>query len=351
MKLLYITYIDFGEMGSGSSVRPQRMAEAFHALGVEIYIVKGLQNNRQQRRQTIACAMEWLKSNRPDACYIEPPSCPIYLKEDHRLIRAVHALEIPTGIFYRDAHWLYADWWGVTGLKAMVLRQMHRRDLRLFTECCDRVYFPSASMGALFRSRPFRATGILPPACQMVKPAHEALHHRMIYVGGVRPAYGTDLLLAAFRQLWQEGMNIELVLCCREEELQNLPGETFQAPLLTVIHETADKLQNWYDVCDAGLLPLRRERYMDFAIPVKLFEYWGNALPVIATDCPETAAMVRQYHAGIVCEASAKGLANAIRDFYKDSLASAVIGQNVQNAARQNRWQDRAWQVLQDLCP
>lgn len=350
MTLLYITYIDFGEMGSGSSVRPQRMYDAFQALGLEIKLVSGLQNRRAQRRQTVRQTLLWLKDHRPDFCYIEPPSCPIYLQEDHALIRRVHRMGIPTAVFYRDAHWLYADWWGVSGVKAAALRMMHRRDLRLFRQCCDRVYFPSGSMAALFENTSFRATGILPPGCLSAVPAHTELYHCMIYVGGINRAYGTDLLLEAFRLLQAEGFPVELILCCREKEMANLPEESFNQPHLQVIHASGDGLTPYYRQCDAGLLPLRRDRYMDFALPVKLFEYWGGGLPVIATDCPEIAGMVNRYHAGTVCDASARGLANAIRDFYNKPLGAAAMMQNVHNAAGHNRWIDRAQQIVDELC-
>ncbi len=348
MTLLYITYVDDTDRSSGSSVRPARMGAAFRSLGVQVVPVSGLQNRRRERTRTVRQTLAWLKTHRPDACYIEPPACPIYTAADRTLIRTLAAMKVPTAVFYRDAHWRYADWWGVRGPKAAALKAMHRRDLRLFETCCDRVYFPTATLRDLFADRAFRATGLLPPGCEQTAPPHAALHRRMIYVGGVSAAYGTDLLLAAFDRLQAAGTPVELTLCCRPGEWEAYRSGP-NRPYLTVIHAAGDDLQAAYARCDAGLLPLRRDRYMDLALPVKLFEYWGAGLPVIATDCPEVAAMVGGTAAGLVCPATAEGIAGAVQTFYGDPAIAPRLAQNAAGAASRNRWVDRAAQVIADL--
>lgn len=348
MKLLYITYIDFGEMGSGSSVRPQRMAKAFEELGVEVKLISGLQNRKKERKETIKKTLEWLQHNQVDACYIEPPSCPIYLKEDRKLIETVHKMGIPSAVFYRDAHWLYADWWGVSGIKAAVLKWMHKKDLKVFVDCCDMVYFPSKTMGDLFAHLPLKGAGVLPPACLEVAQAHKQVQKRLIYVGGVSKAYGTDLLLDAFRLLEEKNSDVQLTFCCREGEGADFLKQWENLSNVIFIHKSGDELYEYYKQCDGGILPLRRDRYMDFALPVKLFEYWGNALPVVATDCPEVKGMTQKYGCGVICEATSKSIANAIEEFYEDSRLQELF-QKVTVAAGENRWVDRANQIFLDL--
>ena len=348
MKLLYITYIDFGEMGSGSSVRPQRMAKAFEELGVEVKLISGLQNRKKERKETIKKTLEWLQHNQVDACYIEPPSCPIYLKEDRKLIETVHKMGIPSAVFYRDAHWLYADWWGVSGIKASVLKWMHKKDLKVFVDCCDMVYFPSKTMGDLFAHLPLKGAGVLPPACLEVAQAHKQVQKRLIYVGGVSKAYGTDLLLDAFRLLEEKNSDVQLTFCCREGEGADFLKQWENLSNVTFIHKSGDELYEYYKQCDGGILPLRRDRYMDFALPVKLFEYWGNALPVVATDCPEVKGMTQKYGCGVICEATSKSIANAIEEFYEENRVQDLF-QKVTVAAGENRWVDRANQIILDL--
>ena len=57
MTILYITFIDFGEFKSGSSVRPQKMYDAFRQLGHEVKLLEGQQTagqsaSRRQRKSS-----------------------------------------------------------------------------------------------------------------------------------------------------------------------------------------------------------------------------------------------------------------------------------------------------------
>lgn len=349
MKVLYITYIDFGELNSGSSVRPQRMYDAFCELGYDVYLVSGLQNRRTERKNNIKKAIKWLENNKPDFCYIEPPSCPIYADFDRKFINKVHKLGIPCAVFYRDAHWLFADWWGVKGVKAAFLRYLHKKDLKTFINCCDKIYFPSLSMMKLFNGIDVDKCDVLPPACEKVIENHKDLSYTMLYVGGISKAYGTDILLKAFEIVNDSYKKIKLVVCCRESELANLPDQRFDYDFLEIIHKSGDELQDYYSKADCGIIPLRRDKYMDFAIPVKLFEYMGNGLPVIATDCPEIAGFINKNLCGSVCKADAESMAEAVIEFYSNEENRSNLIKNTGIVAGKNRWVDRVQKISDDL--
>jgi len=103
--VLYITYIDFGNMLSGSSVRPQKMYQAFIDCGFNIKLLSGSTKNvdKKKRVKNINEIREWLKFNTPDFCYIESPTTHINFKEDRDLIKLIHNKGIKIGYFYRDA--------------------------------------------------------------------------------------------------------------------------------------------------------------------------------------------------------------------------------------------------------
>ena len=77
LKILYITFTDFGELASGSSVRPFRIYNALVNLGHEVKLLEGQQNRRKERRVKVKEIIDWLDENRPDICYVEPPSGPL----------------------------------------------------------------------------------------------------------------------------------------------------------------------------------------------------------------------------------------------------------------------------------
>lgn len=350
MKLLYITFIDFGERSSGSGVRPHRMYEAFKAEGCDITLLECRQNRRRLRRQRVREVLGALSSGYlPEACYIEPPSGPFFNRIDLRLLKRLHRLGVPIGLFYRDAYWRFADWWGVTGLKRRMLVHMHRRDIRVFRRCCDMIYFPSESMRLLFH-KDFGKSALLPPGCVEPHPTHDRLFGRAIYVGNVSDHYGTHLLLEAFERLNADGAFRPLRLVCRQREWEAFDSPLKTRPWLETLHASGDDaLAPLYAESDVGILSLKRDIYMDFAMPVKLFEYLGYGLPVIATHCNEVAGFVRRYNCGLVCKDNAMDLAQSVERFYQSPREQEDLRAGAANAARDNLWTMRAKTVLRDL--
>ena len=348
-KLLFVSFVDFGRYESGSSVRPQQMEKAFSDLGYEMKLLSGAQNRRKERAQRVAEIILWLDGNRPDFCYIESPSGPIFTGADHRLLKTLKRLQIPTAYFYRDAFWLFPDWWGVSGLKRAILTAMYRRDLRFIKSCCDIVYFPSQSMAEHFD---FQDKRPLPPAGENRIIRRDTLFHNVIYVGGLSERYGTPILLKAFDLLNRQfGQNISLTLVCRERERSIIGDRYLNQPWLHV--ETAsgqEQLAPFYTRADLGIYAGKRDLYMDFAVPVKLFEYISYGLPVVTTDCVEAKRIVEQGGFGAVCQDNADSMACAILELYRDPER---LKRYAENAAYQlqsrNLWIHRAKQVGEDL--
>lgn len=349
MKILYITFIDFGRGRSGSSVRPQKMYEAFKREGHCVTLLECQQNKRRLRKQRVKKIIHGLRTEVPDICYVEPPAGPFFNRIDLTLLKKIHELHVPIGLFYRDALWLYADWWGVKGLKAAVLRYMHKRDIKVFSTCCDIVYFPSLSMAKLFERYRFTKVDTLPPACENCSTRHKTIQNAMIYVGGVSKAYGTDILLEAYKLLNSGDIRYHLNLVCRKAELENYLSGLSQCEWLHIYHVQDEALLPLYEQSDCGIIPTRKDQYMDFAVHVKMFEYIGNALPIISTDCTETANFIRKTECGIVCRDNADSLAEAIRNFYRDPEKISQLQQNACTAAAENRWTDRVNKVVADL--
>lgn len=76
---------------------------------------------------------------------------------------------------------------------------------------------------------------------------------------------------------------------------------------------------------------------MDFSIPVKLLEYLGYGLPVISTDCTETAAFVECESLRLLCRDNGDSLAETIEAFYSENTDHRALAQNVRETAANNR--------------
>lgn len=351
MKLLYITYIDFGDFRSGSSVRPQMMYRAFEELGCEIKLLQTQQNKREERRRAVEEVNRWLDGNRPDLCYVESPSGPIFNSCDRKLLKRLHIMGVPTGYFLRDAAYKFDEVFveGKKSLKQRVIAWMSERDIRFLAKNIDLIYFPTESMARYFS---FPRVETLLPGCagRLSDRRGNQNQNRCIYVGGVSKRYGTDTLLKAFELLNGDGAGYPLTLVCRESGLSYIGRDYLAKPWLHVVHASGkEALKKLYDVADLALYPIQKNVYNDFAFSVKLMEYLEFGLPVVTVDSEEAAKFTRRHVTGLVSKDDPKDFAEKIQEILKDQKTYEGYVQNVYDALEGNLWLDRAKKVMDDL--
>lgn len=348
-RLLFISFIDFGDMKSGSSVRPQRMYDAFKKLGYDVDLLSGLQNRKRERWHRVWEKYHEIRQNPPDFCYVEPPSGPFFNLCDHLLLLWLKHRGVPIGLFYRDAYWLFADFWPVHGLKRFFLRKMHQFDLFIIRRTCKVVFFPTQSMSVLFKLPRMR---LLPPAgVDMVIPSHP-LCNRALYVGGVSSFYGTDIMLKAFSIVNDKlHRKIALTVVCREREMGDFFKKYEGRPWLTIKHLSGDReLAPVYKECDIALYPSRKDFYMDFCMPVKLFEYLSRGLPVATTNCKETAAFVESNGIGVVAQSDAQSFADSVLKLYDNPTLMQTCRENAVKTLRERSlWVHRAQNAAEEI--
>ena len=352
MNILYITYIDLDGIGnSGSSVRPQKMYNAFKKLGVNIKLLACQQNKVKDRRKAVKNIIKWLDDQRPDICYIESPSGPIFSGIDLKLIRKIHRMNIPIGYFYRDAFWLFPEkqvglrWW-----KRGIIRRMNIRALHTIEKNCDIVYVPTASSRNLYRDFKFKKCELLPPASDIVirENIKSIYKYTCIYVGGVSYDYGTDILIDAFKMLNKKDDKYRLILICRPTEYNSFFPEPLNYSWLNVVHAEGNELQKYYSEASIGIMPAHKTPYLNTAMSVKIFEYLGYGLPIISTDTTEMGKFIRENKVGLVCDDTPESLAAAIEKFFNNCDKEA-LKKNVDAVAEQNSWVCRARQVIDEL--
>lgn len=357
MKVLYITYIDMnGKSTSGSSVRPKKMHEAFCRLGIEVKLLECQQNKRKLRRAKVKEIMEWLKKESPDICYIESPSGPIFNYIDLKLIRTLHRKKIPTGYFYRDCFWLFPEmmkeirWW-----KRKIITFMNKVELPILRNNCDIIYFSSQSAIDLFSFARLKRVELLPPAADEFKlMSNSDYYHekRVIYVGAVSKVNGTIDLIKAFSILNKEDV-YNLTIVCREKEWKNIVA-MFHENLneyswLKIEHASDEELIPLYEEASLAIIPRRSDVYIDYSIPVKLFEYIGFGKPVLSTPRKETVRIIEEEKCGIICDDSVDDMVKCIKLFFNTKELQNELKVNVQRMANHNRWIDRAQKVIDDL--
>lgn len=357
-KLLYLTYIPLEDTPkSGSSVRPQKMKEALESLDIEVRTFGGINNNIPLRKNTVTEIKELLKTWQPDACYIEPPSGPMFYCGDVELIKALHRMKIPLSIFYRDAYWKYPEYSAEKKLsiseklKRFVIKRMQMYQWHVLKNNIDLIYFPSMTMAKEFDC-PHK--DVLPPG-GFVTDAKEKSELssplQFIFVGGAARNHGTFLTIDAFEKLNKSGVKGRVFYICPETQWNVLGIDKEQyKDWLEVIHTSGDaNLKPYYEKADAALLTAPRTFYRDFAVPVKIFEYISYLKPILVTNCTETARVVKENSAGWVTEDDAERVANKLEELCDHPEEILKVREHMNVARSNNLWLCRAEKVVQDL--
>jgi glycosyltransferase involved in cell wall biosynthesis len=353
MTILYITFIKQGIVDSGSSLRPMRMQEALSELSDELIVLSGEQSRdrkrNQERLRNIAQVKTLIKNKHIDLCYIESDTYPILLEQDYNLIKDIIRLKIPIAYFYRDCYrhpafkYLVKRKGLMNRLKDLYLDFLQYRTDRLVGKM-SLVYFPSELMSQLYK---YKNVGVLPPA---IKDYHDYPHENTntsIYVGALSDLYGFDVLLDSFKLLNQLG-NYPLILVCRKAEYAARKHELEGYTWLEVHHASGDALAPLYQRASIGLLP-RKGAYNEFAVPVKLYEYLANGLPVISTHAQEMTKILTENNVGLSTECNAQSYAEEIKYVFDHSVVLKGMQESIGTfIANGNTWKDRAQKVIDD---
>lgn len=361
-KILYITFTDLNATAkAGSELRPQKMLAALQETSSEVRYVSGIQNNYKARLGAYRTVMAWLKEWRPDLCYIEPPSGPLFFACDRQLIRKLHALHVPIGLFYRDAYWRFPELVGDSSkhrslkdkLKSKLIFLMQQRDWKLYKNCCKRIYFPTKLMSSYFDCE---QAGVLPPGCtnnyKKEKPGNSI--PRAIYVGGATELYGVPLLLDAGALVNEKKTVLNICIVTSEQGwnsfLEKHPKYNAPFSWIELHHLDAGlELEALYRTCDFAIIPRVKNTYHDFAFPVKLSEYLSHLLPVVSTDCFETEKFIEAAKIGITAKDTATEFAEALLKMTEDNQLRDRCYKNSIVAREQNLWTRRAETVINDL--
>ncbi|GAB6168153.1 glycosyltransferase [Clostridium carnis] len=338
--ILYITFVDFNEQKSGSSVRPKKIYDAFIEEGYNVSLLTGQQNRKLERWKNCFKYYKEIRKNKYEFCYVEPPAGPIFNLSDHLLLLYISKIKkVPTGLFYRDAYWKFADWYEVSGLKKFIINTMHKFDWFIIKNVCKKIFFPTDMMGDLFD---FKCKEALPPACELldVKRKNSDIVE-IIYVGGMSEQYGGKLLLESLDKV-NNNKRMNLHLVCREEDAEKIK-EYKDKEWLKIYHASGKELKKIYSKANIAIIPRKVDFYMDFAMPVKLFEYISFGLPIISTNCKEVAKFINSNKIGVICDDNIESLYNTLVNIKIDDVKE--YSRNVEITRVNNTWNKRIEQI------
>lgn len=348
------------ESTSGSRVRPLHLLAAFQELGYAVTVVAGNGTERYAAIQTIRDAVT--KGERFAFLYAEPPNAPLlwlnrqqpHRFQEYSFWRWCRAQGIPVGLFYRDVHWRFAQFKVVTAWrKRAVLRPLYWVDWLSYYGCVDHLFLPSLAMAAHLPTRwPATRLSALPPGCISAplpadKAATAGAPLKLFYVGGIQPPlYDLRPMFAAVAAL----SGVQLTVCCRLEEWAAARADygPFDATKIQIIHAHGEALAAYYTDADLFGLFWQPSAYLDFAMPVKVFEALGYGVPLVTTAGTETARFVASEGIGWVVDSQEALCTLLVR--LRDERALVTAKQRQLAVVRQRHtWQARAQTVAEQL--
>lgn len=318
-----------------SDIRVAKMLEAFQKLGLEVIILAG---PPRQRHRAIRKFQDDVKQGlKVEFVYGECTNAPIALAEktllpsnflvDYHFFYWLKASGIPNGLFYRDIYWRFDIFheqlpWPLSTL----LKPLYYLDWRVYDKFWDILFLPSQGMNQhLPRPRQQDSFLPLPPGFENTLPARppytaqggEPL--KLLYVGGVEP---TAYDLTEVLRLVANRDNIELTICCREQEWQKF--YTYYKPHIShrvnIAHVNRHQLADYYHRADLFIMIMPKTDYMDFAAPVKFFEAIGYAIPMVSMNQKEVARIIETCDIGWVVD-SIPELSALLTDISDDRTA------------------------------
>lgn len=345
---------------TGSQVRPFKILNAFRTLGVNVETVIG---NWSERKQAITRIKHDIRNGkRFDFVYSENRTIPLAMAEPHRLplhpltdhlfLNFCHRNRIPVSLFYRDVFWRFAAYKTKLSLAGRLITvPLYWFDWYFHRHYVETLYLPSLAMQASIPSTKGIAKVIpLPPGSAAHEVEKTCKHNinklQLLYIGGVRPpTYDIEPIL----EVVERTPSCVLTLCCRKAEWEHFAPryKKYLNDRVHVVHSSGKELEPLYLSSDLMILLRKPDPYLDFAVPVKLFESVGYELPILASHDSEAGRIVERDDLGWTTELhSAPQLLDHIANNPSELMHKTHA---LASKKFEHTWEARAAQVCRDM--
>jgi glycosyltransferase involved in cell wall biosynthesis len=271
---------------------------------------------------------------------------------------------LPAGLFWGklhhipviyDAHEYYADLVRprLTGLVGKALYIAISSAEKYAASKADAVITVDEILGAVYRRRNHRVLviGHYPQRsmAEQVNPIFSHSELTLLYAGRISTDRGALLYIDILRCLRNLGVPARLIFAgvitpTSQEHLikQHMGGvEKYIENLGWIPYQ---QIQDVYHSADIGLTILQPESRYIAALPVKLFEYMANGLPVIASNFPLITSVVNEAHCGVLVDPLSQPdeIARIIERWWNEPATPRLLGEN----GRQSVLSKYNWEIL-----
>ncbi|WP_188093560.1 glycosyltransferase [Marinobacter salinexigens] len=170
---------------------------------------------------------------------------------------------------------------------------------------------------------------------------------KVFYVGGIEPpTYDLRPLLSAVNQA---PSSVTLTICCRKKEWDQV-GHLY-LPLLNsrikVVHKSGQDLNDLYRDADLFAIVRSQGSYLDYSVPIKIYEAIGFSLPILCTPGGETARIVESEKLGWVKDE--KDISGFLETLSKQPQTLKRTSMEIKDRQNKHTWLHRASQVCENI--
>lgn len=167
-------------------------------------------------------------------------------------------------------------------------------------------------------------------------PSHLKGKFCLLYIGDTGKRRGTDTIIEC-ANLLKEYIDIHFVIMGTSKEQSELE-QNIRDLKLTNLELTGyipfEKSIPYFKSAKIGLCPIKRNVHHDTTYANKIFQYMAAGLPILVSDCPSQANIVKENGCGIVHSSeNSKEMADGILQLYKDKNVYANMSSRAKDAA------------------
>lgn len=359
--IFYIPWSVHEDRPTGTGVRPTRMFEAFSSLDIDVYKISG----DTKERTALIDEYRWLLDD-PSliGIYAESSTLPIGLTDedhlprrpfmDYRFFRLARKKNVRVSLFYRDVHWRFDKYRQQVPLyKRILMRPFYELELKQFASCLDIVFLPSLEMAVHIPEITDHVEPLALPPGGIIKGSKVGDRGYLdkpvvaLYVGGVGVGvYDIRPMLKTFEEV--PAVNLKLV--CREREWSNFQSHCgYQASSnVEILHIRGEDLDVLYEDIDFFCDLREPHRYLNFSMPIKIFEAIGHGKPVVTFEGTPYADLIKAEGLGWVVKDIGEA-ASLIDSFTVDGEGLSLKRSNLMQRRQNHTWLARAKQVISAL--